>query len=58
MEKQRTLDTTLEQFLKAKPVPDSQQYMAQAHILLDGNDLGDSHSSLKGKENAPQAGMV
>jgi hypothetical protein len=41
MEKQRTLDTTLEQFLKAKPVLDSRQYMAQAHILLDGNDRQD-----------------
>jgi hypothetical protein len=38
IEKQHTSDTILEQFLKAKLVLDSQQYMAQALILLDGND--------------------
>ena len=38
IEKQHTSDTILEQFLKAKLVLDSQLYIAQAHILLDGND--------------------
>jgi hypothetical protein len=32
-----TSDTSLEQFLTTKLVPDSQRYMAQAHILLYGN---------------------